>query len=137
MRKMKWIGLVFVLSFVAPFPALAGDFDGTKPLLCAVVETFGCGPGGECIRGTAESIDIPQFLKINFEDKTISSTPESGQVRTTKIRDTELIAGKLILQGMQNGRAWGMIINETSGKVTLSASDDQAGFVVFGACTVR
>ena len=28
-----------------------------------------------------------------------------------------------------------MVISEGTGKVTLSASDDQAGFLVFGACT--
>jgi hypothetical protein len=135
MRKFKLIGLLLLTICILPFSALAGDFDGSKPLLCAVIETFDCGPGGECQRGTAESIDIPQFLKISFKEKTISSTPESGQVRTTKIQNMERIDGKLILQGVQNGKAWSMLISETTGKVTLSASDDQAGFLVFGACT--
>jgi hypothetical protein len=135
MRKFKLIGLLLLTICILPFSALAGDFDGSKPLLCAVIETFDCGPGGECQRGTAESIDIPQFLKISFKEKTISSTPESGPVRTTKIKNMERIDGKLILQGVQNGKAWSMVISEATGKVTLSASDDQAGFLVFGACT--
>ena len=49
----------------------------------------------------------------------------------------ERIEGKLILQGVQNGKAWSMVINEQNGKVTMSASDEQAGFVVFGACTTQ
>ena len=114
---------------------LAGDFDGSTPLLCAVIETFECGAGGDCHRGTAESIDIPQFLKISFEEKTISSTPESGPVRTTKIQNMEHIDGKLILQGVQNSKAWSMVINEANGKVSVTASDGEVGFVVFGACT--
>jgi hypothetical protein len=47
----------------------------------------------------------------------------------------ERFDGKLILQGVQNGKAWSMIIKETTGKVSLSGSDDQVGFIVFGACT--
>ena len=135
MRKFKLIGLLLLTVCILPFSALAADFDGSKPLLCAVIETFECGPSSQCQRGTAESIDIPQFLKINFKEKMISSTPESGPVRTTKIQNMERIDGKLILQGVQNGKAWSMVISEATGKVTLSASDDQAGFLVFGACT--
>ncbi len=86
-NKINLMLLVLLCFLVTPLPVLAGDFDGSKPLLCAVIETFECGPGGECQRGTAESIDIPQFLKISFEKKAISSTPESGQVRTTKIKN--------------------------------------------------
>jgi hypothetical protein len=137
MKKLKWMGLVILCIFVMPLGALAGDFDGSKSLLCAVIETFECGPVGECQRGTAESIDIPQFLKINFEEKTISSTPETGQVRRTKIRNMEQFESKLILQGVQKGKAWSMLINEVTGKVTLSASDEQVGFVVFGACIAQ
>ena len=131
--------IIFALFFTCMLtvPAVAGDFDGSKPLICAVIEVFECVPGGECQLGGAESINIPQFLKINFEEKTISSTPEAGPVRTTKIQNMERADGKLILQGVQNGRAWSMVINETTGKVTLSASDELAGFVIFGACTAQ
>jgi hypothetical protein len=135
MIRVKWmvLGLLYIVMMTQT--AVAEDFDGSKPLLCSVIETFECGPGGECQRGTAESIDIPQFLKISFNEKIISSTPESGQVRTTKIKAMERVDGKLILQGVQNGKAWSMIIKETTGKVSLSGSDDQVGFIVFGACT--
>jgi len=30
-----------------------------------------------------------------------------------------------------------MVIAEATGKTTITASDDQVGFVVFGACTPR
>lgn len=133
---MKKILILLILGiFWLPLQSMAGDFDASKPLICAVIETFDCAPGADCQRGTAESISMPQFLRVNFEEKTISSTPESGSIRTTKIRNMERLNGKLILQGIQNGRAWSMVINEANGKVTLSASDAQAGFVIFGACT--
>ena len=136
MRKAILMLLAFGCISMIPLQGLAADFDGSRPLLFAVIRTIECGPDGECHQGTADHIDIPQFLRIDFEKKTISSTPEAGPVRTTKIDNMTRAEGKLILQGLQHGKAWSMIINEASGKVTLSASDDQVGFVVFGACTI-
>jgi hypothetical protein len=113
---------------------LAADFDGSKPLLCAVIETIECTPDGEVLRGEAESIDMPPFLKIDFKKKTISGTLEDGTVRTTEIKGMEQTDGNLILQGVQNGKAWNMVIGEANGKATIAASGNQVGFVVFGAC---
>jgi len=54
----------------------------------------------------------------------------------------ELIDGKLILQGaedgvegVRDGVGWTMAIAQETGKAVLTASGDQVGFVVFGACT--
>ena len=133
---MKNIILVgFLLIWSIPALIFAGDFDGSRPLICAILETFECSPGLDCIRGTAESVDIPQFLKIDFKTKTISGTKKDGTPRTATIGKKTLTDGKLILQGVQNGRGWNMVIAEETGKTTLSASDDKAGFVVFCACT--
>ncbi|MBW2567404.1 MAG: hypothetical protein JRE24_11150, partial [Deltaproteobacteria bacterium] len=104
--QFKLTGLVLLCLLVTPLPVTAGDFDGSKPLLCAVIQTFECEPAGECLPGTAEDIDIPQFLKINFKKKTISGTRESGEVLTTKIENMARIDGNLILQGVQSGKAW-------------------------------
>jgi len=132
--QFKHTVLVLLCLLVTPLPVAAGDFDGSKPLLCAVIETFECGPAGECLPGTAEDIDIPQFLRIDFKKKTISGTLESGEVRTAKIENMARSDGKLILQGVQNGKGWSMVITEATGKMTVTASDDRAGFIVFGAC---
>ena len=133
--QLNLVVLVILCLLVTPLSVAAGDFDGSKPLLCAVIDTFECWPDGECQWGKAESINIPQFLRINFKKKIISGTRESGEVRTTKIENMARIDGKLILQGVQSGKAWSMVIMESNGKTTLTASDGQAGFVVFGACT--
>jgi hypothetical protein len=49
----------------------------------------------------------------------------------------EQMEGNLILQGVQNGKGWTMVIAEGTGKATITASDNQVGFVVFGACIAR
>jgi hypothetical protein len=134
MNKIKFMSLAFLCVIVTPLSLAAADFDGSKPLLCATIETFECGSGIECQRGTSQSINLPQFLKIDFKDKKISGTRESGEVLTTKIENMERSDGKLVLQGTENNKGWSMLINEATGKMTITASDDQVGFVVFGAC---
>ena len=135
MNKIKFMSLAFLCLILTPLSIAAADFDGSKPLLCATIETFECGSGIECRRGTAQSINLPQFLKIDFKEKKISGTWESGEVLTTKIENMERSDGKLVLQGTQNNKGWSMLINGATGKMTITASDDQVGFVVFGACT--
>jgi hypothetical protein len=135
MKKIKLMGLVLLCIIVTPFSIGAADFDGSKSLLCATIETFECGFGIECQWGTAQSVNLPQFLKIDFKEKKISGTRESGEVLTTKIENMERGDGKLVLQGTENNKGWNMLINEATGKMTITASDDQVGFVVFGACT--
>jgi hypothetical protein len=134
MNKIILLILALLLISGLPSHVLAGDFDGSKPLLCAVTETVECTPDSECLRGEAESIDMPAFLKIDFAKKTISGTRQDGSVRTTEIKIMERVDGNLILQGVQNGKGWTMVISEATGKATITASDNQVGFVVFGAC---
>jgi hypothetical protein len=135
----KWHGLILTLFLVGLTPLLvsAGDFDGSVPLICAVVETIECGENGNCQNGTADSINIPQFLKVNFKSKTITGKNAEGEVRTTEIENMERSDGKLILQGTQTSKGWSMVIDEANGKMVLTASGDQEGFIVFGACTPK
>jgi hypothetical protein len=134
MRKTKiLIGIMFLICFT-PIIAVAGDFDGSAPILCAVIETIECYDNGDCLGGTANDINMPQFLRISFKAKKITGTMGDGSKKTTKIKNKTRDNGKLILQGAENGRGWSMVISETTGLMTLTASDELAGFVVFGPC---
>jgi len=136
MKKLKHIILtMFIISAMFPL-AYAGSFDGSVPLLCAVVETFGCGEIENCQEGTAQDVNIPQFLSIDFKKKMISGNQEKN-VRTTKIDNVTQHDRRLILHGIQEGMGWSMVIMESTGKMTLTASGDEVGFVVFGACTPK
>jgi hypothetical protein len=137
MKKTKLLILALLLANCLPAQVVAGDFDGSKALICVPLETFECEPGQECDRGTAQSIDIPQFLKVDFKKKVITGTKQDGTQRTAKIEDKNRMDGALMLQGVQNGRGWSMEITEATGKMTLTASGDQIGFVVFGACIAQ
>jgi len=61
-----------------------------------------------------------------------------------RIENLERIDGKLILQGVEDGykevrdgAGWRMAISEETGKMVLTESGNQVGFVVFGACVPR
>ena len=77
---------------------------------------------------------MPQFLKIDFKKKVITGTKEDGNERKAKIQNKTRMEGSLILQGIQNGRGWSMGIEEATGNMTLTASGNKIGFIVFGTC---
>jgi hypothetical protein len=135
MNKLVVMGLTVMCFFGIPFSGMAGDFDGSQTLLCATIKAIECGPEGECIHGTAESVNLPQFFKVDFKNKMITAAKESVNKRTSRIKSKERLDGKLILQGMREELAWSMAISEQSGKMVITASGEQVAFVVFGACT--
>ena len=134
---MRYLGALAVCALVwlSGQPAAAGDFDGSNPLLCAAIQAFQCSAGSNCQQGLAESIDAPQFFRINFADKMISGTRESGEVRTSAIKTMTQNETELILQGVQGALGWSMAIAAANGKMVLTASGDRVAFTIFGACT--
>lgn len=133
------LAAVIVISclLLIPGTTVAGNFDGSRELLCATLYTVDCGFGAECKSGTAEDIDFPTFIRINVKKKTISTTEEFSRDVVTEIKNVKRIDGQLILQGFEQGRGWSLALSETTGKMVMTASGDQAGFIVFGACTIR
>ena len=124
--------------------ASATTFDGSRPLLCALQQVSECEIGTECVRVWAQDINAPDFLQIDVMNKVISATPEAGTGRTTPIERSEHLDGKLIFQGadegiegVRDGLAWSLVIDDTTGKLVLSAAGDGVAFAVFGACTLR
>lgn len=140
----KTIAVIFTILCLCSAAAtgLAGDFDGSKPLLCAVIDAVECGPGAKCEERTPDDINMPRFFRINFEKQTISSTKQSNVELSSKIEHMEHVDGQLILQGaedaledVRDGVGWTMTVSETTGATVLTAAGDQVGFVVFCHCT--
>lgn len=130
------IGAILLLAiWLTPMMAFAEDFDGSKQLLCATTEAYECDAGQSCKKVSIADINLPQFLHVDFKQKHIRGTREDGETKTTDINNMAKLPDRLILQGMQNGLAWGMIITEPQGKMVLTAAGPQTGFAAFGACT--
>ena len=128
-----WV--VFSLLVIGTQSAVAGDFDGSKPLVCAMIQAFECGPDSGCESGTPESNGLARFLRVDVGKKEVRTTKESQQ-RVSKIEKVDHGEGVLILSGTQNGRGWNLTINESTGYMVLTVAGDQVAFVVFGACTL-
>jgi len=143
MRNAKIFGIMVTIICMFSFPAAAGNFDGSKELLCAVMDLVECQPGGKCQQVTAEEVGIPHFLRIDFKKKKISATFADGSKRSSIVENLEKIDGKVIIQGAEDGvegerdgLGWSLAIAEETGKMVLTASGDAVGFVMFGACTL-
>jgi hypothetical protein len=141
MKKFWIVSIVVLISFGIPFAAVAGDFDGSGPLVFSVISVIECTPDGNCRAVTAENADLPQFLKIDFEKKRITRAMGGEGKQVTDIERMERVDGKLILQGaedgvenVRDGLGWTVAISEETGKAILTASGEQVAFVVFGAC---
>ena len=140
MKRYIWmvcstLGLILAATAVG-----AGDFDGSRPLLVAVNRVMECTPADACREVTPASVELPQFLKIDFTTKTIRPAAAGDETPATTIERQEVVDGKLILQGaedgyekMRDGLGWTMAISVETGRVVLTASGDQVAFVVFGA----
>ena len=134
MDILKVLGVIVAL-IAASSAANADGFDGSQPLICASMEAYDCGPAEDCIKGTAESIDAPLFMRLDFEHKVARATRANGEERTAKIASLTQEEGRLILQGVQRGMGWSMTIAQENGAMALTAAGDRAAFVIFGACT--
>ena len=142
MKKKLVIILALLCIPTTPLLSMAGDFDGSKPLLCTVIEVTECILGEGCKEVTAEEINLPRYLWINVGKKTIQSKKTSDEARKSTIEHVKEVDNKLILQGAEHGRddvqdgfGWTIAIMEDTGQMVLSASGDLVGNVAFGVCT--
>ena len=130
--KASLLGLGMSLNLYQPATAA---FDGSSPLLCATIEAIECSASEECTVGTPESVNIPQFLKLDFRAKQVEAVTQAKEKRKSAIKSLERVDGELVMQGIEQGRGWSIAISEETGKLSASIVGDQLGFLVFGACT--
>lgn len=80
-------------------------------------------------------LNVPEFVVIDTDDKTISTTRSSGLNRSTTFNAVQKEEGLIFLQGVEGGRAFSLVIDEASGRMTAAVSLDGMSVSVFGACT--
>jgi len=118
-------------------PAAAADFDGSKPLLLAIISIVECAPETGCQQVSPVEAGIPRFMEIDFQKMEISEVGEFADERRTPIKTLDKGENILTLQGGENSRAWSAIIKHDSGEAVITVADPHSGFVLFGACTPR
>jgi hypothetical protein len=115
-------------------PAHAADkYDGSVPFVCVPTAVAECVRNGECRTGTAENENLPDFFRINLKSKVVHAEGE-GKGRQSPIKEIHRSHGELSLYGAQNQRAWILIIQEKTGRMSASITGDGLSFVIFGVC---
>ncbi len=131
---MKPFVLISAFTLVAS-AAFADNIENTDRLLCSTSRIIVCFEDGECIDAHPWELNIPQFVVIDAKKMTLSTTKASGENRFTPIRTLKRDNGKMIMQGIEQERAFGFVIDEASGLLTASVARDGLAVSVFGACT--
>lgn len=111
-------------------PGFAGDFDGTKNLICAPVEVMDCMPSFECLKGTPEDIGAPAFMRVDFKQKAVI-----GPKRTSEIQLLEQGEGQILLRGTEFGYGWTMALDRETGRLVGTLTSRSGVYVLFGSCT--
>jgi hypothetical protein len=114
---------------LAPLAVRAGDFDGSKPFICAAVEALDCGAGEACAKGTPDDIGAPAFMRIDVARKAVI-----GPKRTSAIHYVDRSESQLLLQGTELGYGWTIVVDQASGKMAVSLVNLDGVFVLFGSC---
>jgi hypothetical protein len=122
--------VILSIAFLGTGPALAGDFDGSKVLICAPVEVSDCAPGETCRKGAPADVGVPAFIRIDIAKKAVV-----GPKRTTPIVSIEKSESQILLQGTELGSAWTLAIDQVSGELSGSLVNREEVFVLFGSCT--
>lgn len=126
MMRMPLAALIWAFGATAT----AGDFDGSRPLICAPVEAMDCVSGEGCEKGIPDDVGAPAFMRIDFAKRVIV-----GPKRSSPINAMEKDAQQILLQGTELGLAWSMALNIENGKMVATFSSRDGAYVLFGSCT--
>ena len=137
MNTVRAVGLFVLASglVASAAPAAAQSYDGSKPLLCAMMAMWECDGSGQCERRAVESRDLPTFLIVDAVKRKLTGT--GSDERRAEIKSATHLDGRLILQGGDSGRGWSATIAQSTGKMAIAVVDHDVTFSVFGACTAR
>jgi hypothetical protein len=133
-RILTVLVLSVALLIVASPPASADDLTGSSRALCSVVTISRCYIDG-CLDDTPDGALVPQFVIVDLGAKLLSTTQASGQNRTTPIESLRREGGLIVLQGLQNGRAFSFVIAEKSGGASVAIAREDLVLAVSAVCT--
>jgi len=115
--------------------AQAENLEGVDKMICAAAQAQICIEHDTCYSAAPADLDVPDFVVIDLDEKTISTTRASDQNRSTVFSSVMKSDGLIHFQGLEGGRAFGIVINETTGHMTAAVLRDGLSVSVFGVCT--
>jgi len=127
-------GLTFLILLGA-VPSSADDLSDATALLCSSSWATVCTADEVCETGPPWAWNIPQFVEVDVVGKTLSTTEASGENRTTPTDVLRREDGLIFIQGMEQGRAFSIVVSETTGRASGAIAADDFSVSFFGACT--
>ena len=139
-RKMSTRVLVAVFLFgviygLGSVDASAEDLMGAEVILCTSSLVHQCTASSGCEQGPPWKYNIPHFVEVDFQKKELRTTEASRLNRSSPIRNMDLEDGFHYLQGVEDGRAFSLVISEDDGLATYTIAADGMSITAFGACT--
>ena len=133
-RKLRT--MVLALMVLGPATSLmADDVTGSDVILCTAVQVNVCYTSGECESVPPWDLNIPEFIEIDVDKKVLRTTEASGQNRSTPIKNIQRGDGLLVIQGVEAGRAFSFLVNESTGRLSVAVAREGVNVAVFGVCT--
>jgi hypothetical protein len=121
---------------LAASPVLIADnLQGADRLLCAPVGINICPAGEDCFSANPEELNLPQFIVVDLQKKSLSTTETSDRKRVTTVETVIEVGNLIYLQGNENGRAFSFIIDRDGGQMTSAVARIDFNLSGFGACT--
>ena len=131
---MKKMTLVLAGMLLAG-AAYADPLTGVDRFVCAASQVRICIEADTCYSASPSELDVPEFVVIDIDKDTISTTESSGENRSTAFNMAIRDEGKIYLQGVEGGRAFSFVIDEATGYMSVAVARDGAVVSVFGSCT--
>jgi hypothetical protein len=134
MKTFNSVSMLLVAAICsAPGLAAAAKFDGSAAMMCATVLVHECAASAACQTRAAESVNMPTLFRVDVKGMRIHNTETN---RESPIKTVEHANGKLLMSGSQSERAWVVIVNENTGRMSGVVSADAEGYVMFGQCAL-
>ena len=131
--------VIFFIVLVAT--AIAGEFDGSKPLSGVTGKIIEINQYKIIDDVDPDTVGLPKKFLIDFNSKTLRPSKDSLVRRTITFKSLEHIENKMVMQGVDegvegvdDGLAWSLTISKKNGNAILSAAGDGVAYVVFGVC---
>ena len=128
-----WFAALLIGAVAAPI--LAEPVAGSDRMLCTAQQVSYCAPFEECRSGSPVDWNLPDFIVVDVAAKMLSTTAANERPRASAFPHLKRENGVLYLQGMENGRAFTIVIVDESGDMSATISTPAANISVYGVCT--
>lgn len=130
------IPIQFLVAALAVAPSLSAEnVSESERIVCASQTAVLCVETAECFRIMPEEVDLPRFMLVDTEKHTLSTTRLSDRPRSTEADRFVRENGRILMQGIERGRAYSLSIEEDLGLLTAVMAKDGVSLSVFGDCT--